>query len=137
MGDLPVGAVRTEHVLGALEPIWRAKSETASRVRGRIEAVLDYAKTRGWRAGESPARWKGHLDHLLPARNKVAKVEQHAALPWQEICQFIALLHQQVGVAARALEFAILSAARTGEVIGAAWQEIDLQAAVWTAQPAE
>jgi integrase len=132
MGDLPVGAVGTEHVLAALEPIWRAKPETASRVRGRIESVLDYAKTREWRVGENPARWKGHLDHLLPARSKVAKVEHHAALPWQELGAFIALLRQQVGVAARALEFAILTAARTGEVIGAAWQEIDLQAAMWT-----
>jgi hypothetical protein len=85
MGDLPVADVGTAHVLAALEPVWRAKPETASRVRGRIEAVLDYAKTREWRGGENPARWKGHLDNLLPARRKVARVEHHAALPWRDI----------------------------------------------------
>lgn len=132
MGDLPVGTVGTEHVLAALEPIWRSKPETASRVRGRIEAILDYAKTREWRTGENPARCKGHLDHLLPSRSKIAAVEHHAALPWGESAAFVAALRQQAGVAARALEFAILTAARTGEVIGACWQEIDLHGAVWT-----
>lgn len=132
MGDLPVASVGTAHVLAALEPIWREKPETASRVRGRVEAVLDYAKTREWRAGENPARWKGHLDNLLPARGKVARVVHHAALPWHDIGQFVVELRQQSGIAARALEFAILTAARTGEVIGATWQEIDMQAAVWT-----
>jgi integrase len=132
MGDLPVGKVGTAEVLAALEPIWRAKPETASRVRGRIEAILDYGKTREWRTGENPARWRGHLDNLLPARSKVAKVEHHAALPWQQIAAFMTELRQRSGVAARALEFAILTAARTGEVIGARWSEIDLAATVWT-----
>ncbi len=119
-------------ILAALEPIWRAKPETASRLRGRIEAILDHGKTREWRTGENPARWRGHLDNRLPARSKVAKVEHHAALPWQQIAAFMAELRQRSGVSARALEFAILTAARTGEVIGARWSEIDLAAAVWT-----
>jgi integrase len=118
MGDLPVGKVGTAEVLAALESIWKVKPETASRVRGRIEAVLDYAKTREWRMGENPARWRGHLDNLLPARGKV-KVEHHAALPWQQINAFVTDLRAQNGIAARALEFAILTAGRTGEVIGA------------------
>ncbi len=132
MGDLPVAAVGTAHVLAALEPIWRTKPETAVRVRGRIEAVLDYAKTREWRDGENPARWRGHLSNLLPARGKVAPVEHHAALPWREIGAFMAALRHQAGVAARALEFTILTAARSGEVLGARWSEIDLDAAIWT-----
>ena len=131
MGDLPVGTVGTEHVLAALEPIWREKPETASRVRGRIEAVLDYAKVRGWRSGENPARWRGHLDHLLPARSKVAAIEHHAALPWAEIGGFMAALRTRDGIAARALEFAILTATRTAEALGARWNEIDMQAATW------
>lgn len=136
MGDFPVADVGTAHVLAALEPIWRVKPETASRVRGRVEFVLDYAKTREWRAGENPARWKGHLDNLLPARGKVAPVEHHAALPWQEIGAFVEALRQQTGIAARALEFVIATAARTGEAIGGTWQEIDMQAACWTIPPA-
>jgi len=132
MGGLPVSDVATAHVLAALEPIWRVKPETATRVRGRIEAVLDYAKAREWRSGENPARWRGHLDHLLPARSKVAKVEHHAALPWREIGAFMAALHGREGIAARALEFAILTAARTGEALGATWGEVDLSAALWT-----
>jgi len=132
IGDLRVADVGTEHVLAILEPIWRSKSETATRVRGRIEAVLDYAKVRQWRTGENPARWRGHLDHLLPARSKVAKVEHHAALPWREIGAFMAALRSREGIAVRALEFAILTAARTGEALGAKWGEVDLYAAVWT-----
>lgn len=135
-GDLPTAKVGTAEVLAALEPIWTKKPETASRLRGRIEAVLDYAKTREWRSGENPARWKGHLDKLLAPRAKVARVEHHAALPWQQINSFITDLRQQPGVAALALQFAILTAARTGEVIGATWGEIDLQGALWTV-PAE
>ena len=115
-----------------LEPLWREKTETASRLRGRIEAVLDYATARGWRSGENPARWRGHLDNLLPARSKVAKVEHHAALPWREIGAFMAALAKEEGVSALALRFAILTAARTGEVIGARWSEIDMAEAVWT-----
>jgi integrase len=132
MGALPVSAVDTSHVMAALETIWRAKPETASRVRGRVESVLDYAKARGWRGGENPARWRGHLDNLLPARGKVQRVQHHAALPYPEIAAFTAKLRQQGGIAARALEFAILAAARTGEVLGARWCEIDLAAKLWT-----
>jgi len=132
MGNLPVADVGTAHVLQVLEPIWQKKPETASRVRGRIESIIDYAKTREWRTGENPARWKGHLDKLLPARAKVRKVEHHAALPWKETGAFLVELAEQEGVGAMALRFAILTAARTGEVIGAKWSEIDWQDATWT-----
>jgi integrase len=115
-----------------LEPIWSAKPETASRLRGRIESVLDFAKVRGYRDGENPARWRGHLDKLLPARSKVHKVEHHAALSHEELSTFLMALRQREAVAARALEFLILTAARTGEVIGARWSEIDLTNKVWT-----
>ncbi|HEX5328327.1 MAG TPA: site-specific integrase, partial [Acetobacteraceae bacterium] len=115
-----------------LEPIWNAKPETANRVRGRIEAILDYAKARGWRSGENPARWRGHLANLLPPSSKVARVQHHAALPWRQISSFMATLGQQHGVAALALRFAILTVARTGEVLGARWDEIDMEAGLWT-----
>ena len=131
-GDVPVAGVETAHVLAALQPIWTTKPETASRLRGRIEAVLDYAKAKGLRSGDNPAAWKGHLALTLPARAKVAKVEHHAALPWQEVGAFMQALQAQAGVGALALRFAILTAARTGEVIGATWAEIDLGAALWT-----
>ena len=131
-GALPVQAIDTGLVMKAIEPIWTAKPETASRVRGRIESVLDWAKARGYREGENPARWKGHLENLLPARSKVATVEHHAALPYPEIADFIASLREQKGIAARALEYLILTAARTSEVIGATWAEIDLEARLWT-----
>lgn len=136
IGGLPVQAIDTALVLKVLEPIWTKKPETASRLRGRIETVLDWAKVRGYREGENPARWRGHMDKLLPARSKVRRVEHHAALPYAGIGDFIAALQAQPGVGARALEFAILTAARTGEVIGATWREIDLAAKVW-AVPAE
>lgn len=132
MGEVPVAEVTTEHVMAALAPIWETKSETASRVRGRIECVLDYAKTRAWRTGENPARWRGHLDNVLPARGKVRKVEHHAALPWTEAGAFMATLRDQAGTGALALRFAILTAARTSEVLGARWSEIDMQGATWT-----
>ncbi|MCW3477684.1 tyrosine-type recombinase/integrase [Limobrevibacterium gyesilva] len=135
-GDMPVADVSTAHVLAALEPIWTTKPETAGRVRGRIEAVLDYAKARGWRNGENPAAWKGHLAMTLPARSKVAPVEHHAALPWSEIGAFMIKLRDRPGLAARALEFAILTACRTREVLGATWGEVDMHAAVWTIPPA-
>ena len=131
-GDLPIADVGTEHVLAALEPIWRTKPETATRVRGRVESVLDYATAREWRTGENPARWRGHLANLLPARGKVAPVEHHAALPWAEIGAFLPALKAQAGVSAWALQFLILTAARSGEVLGARWGEIDLAAKVWT-----
>jgi integrase len=130
-GSLPVQAVDVGLVMKALEPIWTAKPETASRVRGRIESVLDWATARGHRAGENPARWRGHLDNLLPRRSKVRRVEHHAALPYAEIGPFMAELRQQEGIAARSLELAILTAARTGEVIGARWAEIDEEARLW------
>jgi integrase len=131
-GELPVADVNTGHVMAALEPIWREKAETASRLRGRIEAVLDYAAARGWRTGENPARWRGHIANLLPRRSKIARVEHHAALPWQDISAFLIDLRSRDGLGARALEFAILTAARTGEVLGARWSEINLDEAVWT-----
>ena len=130
-GALPVGAIDTGHVTRALEPIWTTKPETASRVRGRIEAVLDYAATHRWRQGENPARWRGHLENVLPKRSKVRTVRHHAALGWREIGAFMAKLSEQEGVAARALQFVILTAARTGEVIGARWSEMDMKHAVW------
>lgn len=131
-GDLPVCDVDTPLVMRVLDPIWRTKNETASRVRGRIETVLDWAKARSHRDGENPARWKGHLQHALPARSKIAKVEHHAALPFDEIGPFMRQLREMPGIAARALDFTILTAARTGEVIGATWSELDLDAKVWT-----
>lgn len=132
MGDLPVSEVSTAQVMAALQPIWTQKPETASRVRGRIEAVLDYAKAREWRTGENPARWRGHVANMLPARSKVAKAQHHPALPWTKIGTFMAALRDRDATAARALEFTILTAARTGEVLGARWAEIDLKGAVWT-----
>lgn len=134
LGNMLVSAVDTGAVMRPLEPLWCEKTETASRLRGRIESVLDYAAARGWRQGDNPARWRGHLQKLLPARAKVQRVEHHAALPWRQMGAFMSALREQDGVAARALEFAILTAARTGEVIGARWSEIDGD--VWTV-PAE
>jgi integrase len=129
---MPVGSVDTDVVMKIVEPLWREKTETGSRVRGRIEAILDYAKARGWREGENPARWRGHLDQLLPARAKVQRVEHHAALPWRKIGAFMTRLRRSSGMSARCLEFAILTAARSGEVRGAQWDEIELDHAVWT-----
>jgi integrase len=123
-------------VLKVLEPIWTEKPETAGRVRGRIESILDWAKVRGYRAGENPARWRGHLDKLLPARGKVRKVEHHAALPYSELPTFLIALREQEGIAACALEFTVLTAARTGETMGARWNELDLLEKAWTV-PAE
>ena len=130
-GHLPVGAVDTGLVMRALEPIWKAKNETAHRVRGRVEAILDWAKVRGYRDGENPARWKGHLDHLLAARGKVHKVEHHAALPYDQIPAFMRELRGRYGVAALALEFCILTATRTSETLNATWDEIDLAKRMW------
>lgn len=139
MGKLPVQMVGVTEVMKVLEPIWQTKSETASRLRGRIEAVLSWAAVRGYRDQTNPARWKGHLEHLLKSRQemagaglKAARVEHHAALPFAEIHTFIETLRKQPGVAAAALEFTILTAARTGETIGATWDEIDRDARTWT-----
>lgn len=132
IGKILVRDVDQTHVLQILEPIWTTKTETATRLRGRIESVLDFATARGYRKGDNPARWRGHLDKLLATPSKVARVEHHAALPYTEIGAFMVDLRQQAGMGARALEFAILTAARSGEVRGAAWAEIDLDAGVWT-----
>lgn len=132
MGDLPMGDVETAHVMAALEPIWRSKPETATRLRGRIEAVIDYAKARGWRTGENPARWRGHVANMLPNWAKVQRVQHHAALPWREVGAFMATLRGEGGLAARALELTILTAARSGEVLEARWSEFDLLEAIWT-----
>ncbi len=131
-GKWQVQDVDTGAVMKVLDPLWKDKTETASRLRGRIEAVLDYAKARGWRTGENPARWKGHVENLLPKRAKVAKVEHHAAMAIDRVGKFMAALEQQPGTGALALRFTVLTAARTGETIGATWAEIDLAAKVWT-----
>lgn len=126
-----VDRVDTAAVLETLKPIWAEKPETAARVRGRIERVLDAAKTRGMRSGENPARWRGHLDNLLPKRQRLSR-GHHAALPFKDVPAFVAKLREREGVAALALEFAILTAARSGEVRGATWGEFDLEGEVWT-----
>jgi integrase len=131
-GAAPVGDVDVALVMKVLEPLWATKPETAGRVRGRIESVLDWAKARGFREGENPARWRGHLSNLLPARSKVRAVKHHAALSYTEIGAFMVDLRSRGGAAANALEFLILTAARTGEVIGAHWPEIDLSARIWS-----
>lgn len=138
IGSLPVGAVDQAAVLKVLSPIWRTKPETAGRVRGRIEAVLDYAKALGWRTGENAALWRGNLSHALPARRKLpkGKVRHHPALPWQKMPEFMEALRAEKGTAARALEFAILTATRTSETLNATWREFDLDGAVWSI-PAE
>jgi integrase len=130
-GSLPVSAIDTALVMKALEPVWKTRPETASRVRGRIESVLDWASAREYRRGDNPARWRGHLENLLPKRSKVRRVEHLAALPYQQMAAFMAALRQEGGIDARALEFAILTAARTGDVIGARWDEFDLDERLW------
>src|SRR5438477_2493399 len=134
-GALPVDAIDTGLVMQCLSPIWTTRTETASRVRARIEAILDWARVAGYRQGENPARWRGHLEHSLAKKSKVRSVEHHAALEHSQIGAFMAALRQQEGIAARALEFVILTASRVGEVIGARWSEIDLKAKVWTIAP--
>ncbi|MFM0160767.1 tyrosine-type recombinase/integrase [Paraburkholderia sediminicola] len=134
--SLSVAAIDTMRVMKVLEPIWTTKTETASRLRGRIESVLDWATVRGYRIGENPARLKGHLDTLLPKRSRVQKVTHHPALPYADLPAFTKTLRSQDGTAARALEFLILTAARTNEVIGSTWSEFNLDEGVWTI-PAE
>lgn len=131
-GELSVADVDLTLVLKVLEPIWNTKNETASRVRGRIESILDWATVRKYRQGDNPARWKGHLDHILPAPAKVQTTEHHAALPYANMSSFMAELRQCKGIAARALEFTILTAARSGEVRGAEWSEVDMASKTWT-----
>ncbi|WP_439670783.1 Tyr recombinase domain-containing protein [Cupriavidus necator] len=135
-GAQPVNALDTALVMQVLEPIWVAKAETASRLRQRVETVWDWCKARGYVQGENPARLRGHLDKLLPKTAKVKRVQHHPALPYREINPFVALLHAEHGVSPLALEFLILTAARTGEVIGAQWREMDLTGRIWTV-PAE
>lgn len=131
IGELPVAEVGTAHVLQILEPIWKTKAETASRVRGRMETILDAAKARGYREGENPARWRGHIAQILPVRSRLTR-GHHKAMPYEAIPAFVDALHKREAVAALALEFTILTAARTSEVTGANWDEVDLDKAIWT-----
>lgn len=136
IGALPVDKVEQRHVIDVLSPIWNTTNETATRVRSRIEAVLGWATVSGYRTGDNPARWRNHLDKVLPKPRKVRKVAHHAALPADEMHAFMTQLRGVAGTAARAFEFLILTATRSGEVRGATWDEIDLDAATWTI-PAE
>jgi|LGOV01.1.fsa_nt_gb integrase len=126
-----VSDVNTDDVLKVLNPIWQKRPETASRLRGRIERVLDYAKARGWRSGENPALWRGHLKSILPARTKLSR-GHHAAMPYKDVPAFVERLRGLEAISARALEFLILTAARSGEVREATWEEFDLEAGIWT-----
>jgi integrase len=128
---LPVDEVATEAVLSVLRPVWQRAPETASRLRGRIEAVLDFAKADGWRSGENPAAWRGHLALILPKRQKLTR-GHHVAMPYTEVPAFMSALRERKAMAALALEFLILTAARTGEVLGARWAEFDFEAKIWT-----
>lgn len=132
IGAMLVRHIETPHILKVLEPIWRDRTETATRLRSRIELVIDWATARGEREGLNPARWRGHLDKLLPKPSKVATTGHHAALPWREISPFMARLRAAEGMGARCLEFAILTACRSGEARGATWSEIDIKARTWT-----
>jgi integrase len=131
LGLLPVATIDTDLVMRVLDPIWAAKPETASRIRGRIESILDYAKTRGYRDGENPARWRGHLQHMLVVKSKLRRVEHHPALPYTEIGAFVDSLRAREATAAKALEFLILTAARSAEVLQAEWSEIKLTDRMW------
>jgi integrase len=134
INDLPVSAIDTGLILNILELIWQKTPESASRIRGRIERVLDWARVRGYREGENPARWEGHLKETLPARRARTR-GHHAAVPYAEVPAFLAELRKKAGISARALELTILTAARTAEAIGARWSEIDLQARLWVIGP--
>jgi integrase len=131
-GSVLVQAIDTAIVLKVLERIWTTKSVTADRIRGRIELILDFAKVRGFREGENPARWRGHLDHLLPAVSKIKPIKHHAALVYSGVAEFMAALRDRDGIAARALEFLVLTCARTNEVLGARWDEINIRERLWT-----
>lgn len=132
IGDLSVAEISLPEVLAVLRPIWETKTETASRVRGRVEKVIDFATVHGWRAGENPARWRGYLEQVLPDRAKVSVVVHHAALPWRDMPDFWRALILLKGPAAIALRWSILTACRSGEARGARWKEIDLAEKVWT-----
>lgn len=131
IGDLPVELVDTSLLLQVLEPIWHTKTETATRIRNRIELVLDWAAAHNYRSGENPARWKGHMDKLLPARSKLQKVEHFSALDYRDAPQFMKQLQKREGISARAVEFTILTVARSGEVRGALWHEINFEERLW------
>lgn len=135
MGELPVADVATAHVMQILEPIWAEKPETASRIRGRIETVLDAAKARGYRQGENPARWRGHIAQLLPARSRLTR-GHHRAMSYDAVPAFVSTLRAREATSALALEFAMLTACRTSETLKAKWNEIDLEKAIWTIPPA-
>jgi integrase len=130
----PINEITTDDILAVLQPLWTRVPETAERLRGRIESVLDAAKAKNLRSGENPARWKGHLKNLLPSRKRLAR-GHHAALPFEQVPAFVAQLRERKAMAALALEFTIMTAARTGEVIGARWGEVDISGAVWTVPP--
>jgi integrase len=132
IGDLAIDDIGTPHIIKVLEPIWKAKPETASRTRGRIERVLAWATVRGFRSGDNPARWRGHLQEMFPAVGKIAKVNHHEAMPYVDVPPFMSKLRERDHIAARALEFTILCAARTGETLGATQDEIDFTAKTWT-----
>lgn len=136
IGHLPVDQIDTALIMRCIEPTWTTKTETASRLRGRIEAVLDWSAVRGYRKGDNPARWRGHLDKLLPRPSQVVRVKHHAALPYTDVGVFMQQLCQDKGVASRALELTILTAARTNQVIQAEWSEFDLDRRMWVV-PAE
>lgn len=136
LGRMAVNTITTAKIVEVLDPLWRTKTETATRVRMRMQAVLDYATAQGWRSGDNPARWRGLLDKILPAPRKVTKVEHHPSLPYAGLPSFLADAKAQGGTAPLALRFAILTACRTGEAIGARWKEFDLDKALWTV-PAE
>jgi integrase len=129
--DKPVDAIATDDVLVVLKPIWTTKAETASRLRGRIEKILDAAKAKGLRNGENPARWRGHLDHLLPRQSKLAR-GHHAAMPYEDVAAFITRVRVRESLAAQALELCVLTAARSGEILGMRWSEIDFDKKIWT-----
>jgi integrase len=131
LGSLPVSTIDTALVVKALGNVWQSAPETGARLRGRIEAILDWATVSGYRTGDNPARWSGHLEYLLAAPRK-RRIEHLAAMPWRDVPSFMQKLRGTDSVAARALEFAILTAARTGEVRGAVWNEVDLDSAVWS-----
>lgn len=131
IGDMQVSLIQTPDVLRVLKPIWQEKTETATRVRQRLEAVLNWAAVSGFREGENPARWKGNLSELLPNPSKIRTIRHHPALPWVQIAIFIQELRQKEGIAAKALEFAILTASRSSEVRGMVWEELDFDKELW------
>ncbi|EGV19034.1 tyrosine-type recombinase/integrase [Thiocapsa marina] len=132
IGSKPVDSIGTEDILAVLSPIWTRKTETAKRVQGRMENILDWCAARKYRDASNPARWRGHLDHLLPKPTKVSKVQHHPAMPWPALPSFMMELSSNPSISSSALRFAILTACRTGEVLGAQWSEVDIESAVWT-----